>query len=90
MPVSGDIILPSQMRGGQTLEDRDLIAECLSYLAIALLNPGVSLWVFFPEYGYKQSLELEEYTPIIPFEALRLTKCSEVEVAKRTQPGFLV
>jgi PAS domain-containing protein len=41
-------------------------------------------------YGYEQSLELEEYAPIIPFEALRLTKCSEVEVAKRTQPGFLV
>ena len=41
-------------------------------------------------YGYEQSLELEEYAPIIPFEALRLAKCSEVEVAKRTQPGFLV
>jgi hypothetical protein len=25
VPVSGDFILPSQMRGGQTLEDMDLI-----------------------------------------------------------------
>jgi PAS domain S-box-containing protein len=41
-------------------------------------------------YGYEQLLALEEYAPIIPFEALRLAKCSEVEVAKRTQPGFLV
>src|SRR4028118_259147 len=35
-------------------------------------------------YGYEQWLELEEYAPIIPFEALRLAKCSGVEFAKRT------
>jgi len=29
VPVSGDIILPSQMRGGQTLEDMGLILEGL-------------------------------------------------------------
>jgi hypothetical protein len=39
VPVSGDIILPSQRRGGQTLEDMEAMGECLPCLAIALLNP---------------------------------------------------
>jgi hypothetical protein len=50
--VSGDIILPSQMRGGPTLEDTDSIAECLSCLAIAVLSPGLvyeGLLKWFPE-----------------------------------------
>jgi hypothetical protein len=46
VPVSGDIFLPSLMRGGQTLEDMEVIVESLSCVAIALLNPGSAYALF--------------------------------------------
>jgi hypothetical protein len=40
VPVSGDIILPSQIRRGQTFDNPIHSLDGLSRLAIALLNPG--------------------------------------------------